>query len=300
MNIVCGTDFTENARRAATVSAHLAAGTGGQLLLAHAAERLGGSAAPREVRQALYGYAQASLRREALRLSRLGAKVREHLLCDAPDKALITLASRSRSDLLVVSSLGRRAPARWLLGSVAERVAQSSPIPTLVVRAAAPFVAWLQRQRPLRVLIGADSTGAGDAAMKFAAAWRAVAPCKLVVASSEWPPEARMVFGAAEEREIRSPSQVEQEIQQRLRHLARRMRLGAAKIRVEANWGRPDLHLIEMATEERADLLMVGTHQRRGLDRLWHGSVSRGVLHNAPMSVLCVPLKKSGKAWKLG
>jgi nucleotide-binding universal stress UspA family protein len=45
-----------------------------------------------------------------------------------------------------------------------------------------------------------------------------------------------------------------------------------------------------MATDEGADVLVVGTHQRRGMDRLWHGSVSRGVLGLAPTSVACVPL----------
>jgi nucleotide-binding universal stress UspA family protein len=39
----------------------------------------------------------------------------------------------------------------------------------------------------------------------------------------------------------------------------------------------------------QAALLVVGTHQRAGIARLWQGSVSRGVLHAAAMSVACVP-----------
>jgi nucleotide-binding universal stress UspA family protein len=34
----------------------------------------------------------------------------------------------------------------------------------------------------------------------------------------------------------------------------------------------------------------VGTHQRSGARRWWHGSVSQSVLHEAPTSVLCVPV----------
>jgi hypothetical protein len=51
--------------------------------------------------------------------------------------------------LLVVSSLGRRAPSRWVLGSVAGRTARHARVPVLVVRDAAPFVAWAADPRPL-------------------------------------------------------------------------------------------------------------------------------------------------------
>lgn len=62
-----------------------------------------------------------------------------------------------------------------------------------------------------------------------------------------------------------------------------------ARIRVATAWGRPDPQLIEIARTEHTDLLVVGTNQRHGLERFWLGSVSRGVLHHAPMSVACVP-----------
>jgi nucleotide-binding universal stress UspA family protein len=45
-----------------------------------------------------------------------------------------------------------------------------------------------------------------------------------------------------------------------------------------------------MAREEGADLIVVGSHQYRGFERLWHTSVSRGLLHSATMSVAVVPL----------
>jgi nucleotide-binding universal stress UspA family protein len=50
-----------------------------------------------------------------------------------------------------------------------------------------------------------------------------------------------------------------------------------------------DVHLVDLARAAQADLLVVGTHQRHGLERWTKGSVSRGVLRHAPMSVACVP-----------
>ena len=64
---------------------------------------------------------------------------------------------------------------------------------------------------------------------------------------------------------------------------------GVARVRVEPSIGRADLRLVEMAREEQVDLVVVGSHQRHGLGRVAHPSISRGLLRNAPMSVACIP-----------
>ena len=46
--------------------------------------------------------------------------------------------------------------------------------------------------------------------------------------------------------------------------------------------------ICEVAEEERVDLVVLGTHDRGRFARLWFGSVSDHVLHNAPCSVLVV------------
>jgi hypothetical protein len=61
------------------------------------------------------------------------------------------------------------------------------------------------------------------------------------------------------------------------------------KLCFEKGWARSDSHLIEVATRERADLVVVGANERRGLSRIAHHSVSRGILHYAPMNVACIP-----------
>lgn len=47
--------------------------------------------------------------------------------------------------------------------------------------------------------------------------------------------------------------------------------------------------IVATATELRADLIVLGTHDRRGLDRLLHGSVAEQVLHDAPCAVFIHP-----------
>lgn len=50
--------------------------------------------------------------------------------------------------------------------------------------------------------------------------------------------------------------------------------------------GDPAESIIEAAIAERADLIVVGSHQRKGVDRLVMGSVSEQVVRSAPVPVV--------------
>lgn len=44
--------------------------------------------------------------------------------------------------------------------------------------------------------------------------------------------------------------------------------------------------IIETATEKEVDLIVMGTHGRKGLDRILFGSVAEGVVKNSPIPVV--------------
>lgn len=50
--------------------------------------------------------------------------------------------------------------------------------------------------------------------------------------------------------------------------------------------GDPAESIVEAAVAERADLIVVGSHQRKGVDRLVMGSVSEQVVRSAPVPVI--------------
>ena len=60
--------------------------------------------------------------------------------------------------------------------------------------------------------------------------------------------------------------------------------------------GNPGREICDRAKTERTDLIVVGSHRRRGLNELLTGSVSSYVMHRAPCSVLVVHEKDVGEA----
>jgi nucleotide-binding universal stress UspA family protein len=60
-------------------------------------------------------------------------------------------------------------------------------------------------------------------------------------------------------------------------------------VQVQPHLGNIGERLASIAADSGADLAVVGCHGRTGVDSLWHGSISRDLLHKAEVSVLTVP-----------
>jgi nucleotide-binding universal stress UspA family protein len=71
---------------------------------------------------------------------------------------------------------------------------------------------------------------------------------------------------------------------------------GQTSVSISGCWGRFDEQLAQLSQEEHADLLVVGTHQRALVPRVWQGSISRGVVHRSSCNVACVPRSPAAAA----
>ena len=70
----------------------------------------------------------------ASKLKDEGLVVETVLLNGDPAPAILDYASQNGVDLIVMSTHGRSGFSRWLMGSVADKVARHSPVPVLLVR----------------------------------------------------------------------------------------------------------------------------------------------------------------------
>jgi nucleotide-binding universal stress UspA family protein len=291
--IIHGTDFTDNAARAGRVAAAIAAQLNDTLLVVHSYELGMGDAFPfTEKAFAKFEAAkEAELRKVATPLKRKKLSIKTEVLGGAADEAIVKKISADGTRMVVVASLGRRTEERWKLGSVSERVAEASPVPTLVVRQDEALVAWARQQKPLKVLCAYDFSASADAALAYLKQLRHIGPCEIVVAHVDWPlgEMSRLGISGSTPLDANRPevqAVLERDLKARVAAITGEEDV---RIRVLPGLGRSEFHLIEIAEQEQADLIVTGTHQRHGLTRLWHASTSRGLLHHAPMSVLVVP-----------
>jgi nucleotide-binding universal stress UspA family protein len=238
------------------------------------------------------------LQEETERLSARGVRVEAAFLAGAPAAEVVKCASRHAAGLIVVSSLGQLHPSRWLVGSVAEQMAQTAPVPVLVVRKPQPFMDWLKKRKALRVVIGHDFSDSADAAVAWVAALNKLAPCRITIVHL-WSTQI-----AREWLEVGIESDRKGTLVETHRFLAEALRrrckaaLGTARfeLQVRAIRSCTASRLISFAKQQNADLIVVGTNQKGTLRRLCLGSVSRSVLREASSSVACVPMKGMSKA----
>jgi nucleotide-binding universal stress UspA family protein len=84
--------------------------------------------------QAARSYLQAARERLDAELAGRGCAVDDLVLYGRAEEQILE-RSQDGYDLLIVSTHGRTGPARWALGSVADRVLQGARIPVLLTRA---------------------------------------------------------------------------------------------------------------------------------------------------------------------
>jgi nucleotide-binding universal stress UspA family protein len=291
MIIICGTDFSPPARHAADLAAALARKLGDDLLLVHCITPAHREAADPAMLANLLDHWRDRLADECRRLASEGTKVAGDLVDGAPDEVLTRMSEEKKARLVVVSSVGHRAPERWRLGGVSEKTAESSPVPTLVLRESGPLLDWARDSRPLKIFVAYDFSAPADAALAWASDFSKLGPCEVTVGYVDWPPEENMRLSIHEPVSMTANSRPVQEVlEAQVRRRVDRLYGDSAKIMVRGNWGRPDVALLDMARLAGSDLIVTGTHGYRGLQRLWHGSVSRNLLEYAPQSVVCVPV----------
>ena len=237
---------------------------------------------PEAGREALY----EARRGLALQAEALGRALPEGLLGAAevvtgasPHKEILRRARAEAADLLVVGTHAPSGGSRRL-GSTADRLVRTSPVPCLVVRGEArlPF---------RRAAVLTDFSAASRAGLRVALSWLPGlgldAPgARLDVVHVGDPQTVAVDPGA----EARLAAEIEKEVA-----LASE---GAppmpAEVRARVLWSfqAGDAVLAE-AAEAEWDVVVVATHGRSALPRALVGSVALGLLHGAACPVLVVP-----------
>lgn len=206
---------------------------------------------------------------------------------------MASIASRASTRMIVVEASVAVSVGGGLRPRFAEKVAVNAHVPTLVVRDAETLRQWLRGERTLRVYCAYEFSATADCALGIVRELQSLAACAVTVGHVARLGEERLRLGIRGSFALDgSDSEVERILERDLRERVDEIMGGGAGVAIDiaGAWGRPDFEIVARAKHARADLLVIGTHQWHGLQRVLHPpSVSRSALRYAPMNLLVVP-----------
>lgn len=296
MRILVGVDFSKSSGLAVDEIARRPWPPGSQIRLVSVVEPLDLAASETFVPEFLDTKTQAArmkIESMAALLVERGLPVSAAVIPGRPRSTLKDYAARWKADLIVVGSRGHGVFRRALLGGVSAATVRGAPCCVEIVR---PGPSGRSRTPGMRLLLATDGSHSSLDAVRS-------------IAGRPWPPGSRLrVVSVAQpvrpianpwsipsreqaglDREIRRAAQDAVEAARRLlEHCA--LPVSAAVLS-----GDPKSRLVEECRRWKAHLVVVGSHGRRGLDRLFLGSVSEAVAIHAPCSVEVIRRASAGR-----
>jgi nucleotide-binding universal stress UspA family protein len=288
--ILVGIDFSSEAELALAHALQLARRTGASLTLTHVvplpadltadssydplfrATALAGELVARQKEDA-----SSMLAEVAAYCRSSGVECEVLLMDDTPSGGLARGAAEAHVDLVVVGSHGRTGVRRLLLGSVAERTTRLTDRSTLVARGAATAEDGYQR-----ILVACDFSPYTDVAIR-AALTLAADGARIEVVHCWQTPVMPAGMPVATMRD-----DLEHDVAQAGARLlaSYQGRAPGAHLAFVPLEGAPAEALRARAEETGSELIVVGSHGRRGVKRWLLGSVAEAIVRHAPCSVL--------------
>jgi len=248
-------------------------------------------------------YLEELMKQATARLAELKARaanrrlsIHTRITSGIPSEELLTAAQAEDSDLIVVGTKGKTGLEHVLLGSTAERVIRTAPCPVLAVRSHRRDQSG-GRADPCqgisleRILVPIDFSDCSLDALEYAVlvARRAGASVRLLHVLEP------VSYGLDFTLPHATKSGRQRELMnKRLTDLAAAISDSSVKADVQLRGGLPPDSILDAARTVPADLIVMGTHGRRGLSHMVSGSVAEAVLRKAVCPVLTVRSPKFG------
>lgn len=303
--LLFATDFSDCAARAQEYALLLATACGADLDILHVLEFQPGMDPDYPVNQ-LY---LEQLRKEAggrldalvSQAARLGLKVQTHQVTGIPSQRITMMAEERDIDVIVLGTHGRTGLEHTLLGSTAERVVVRAPCPVLTVRLepaqpasgkgraaiAAPAAASAIR----KVLAPLDFSDCSLAALEYAVQAAEQFDAAITILHVMEPVSYSLDFTLTHAGETRAQRE---RLEARLGELTEPLKRKGLRANHALRGGIPADSVLDWSREEAYDLVVMGTHGRRGISHLVSGSVAEAVLRRASCPVLTVKSPKFG------
>lgn len=237
---------------------------------------------PTPLLEALDSEGRALLAEAEKQCREAGATVTTEIVHDTTIAGILGCADKHGSNLIVMGTHARSGVARTFLGSTTEGVLRASHLPVLTVRAhdapaASPFA---------KALVAVDDSEPSDAAIAVAGELAQklktqLALCTVIDLTLLYENAANYGYDPTD-----LTADIRAEAKTLLENALKKPALQGLAVETQIVEGKPDDAIASAAHESGAGLIVVGSHGRRGLRRLFLGSVAEHVVRTADVPVL--------------
>jgi len=246
---------------------------------------------------------QSLVKAAAKRLCGAGYQTDTKILLGHPRAEISAYAKEWGADLILVGSHGHGAFGRFLLGSVAQATLRTAPCSVEIVRRPHRPSATLGALG-LKILLATDGSAcslqAAHAVAKFpwpeGTVFQVLSVEELMVVANQLETASLAAVYPASQLELLATQAHDRAVAAIAE--AKEVLRAAGRYVVESSMplGEPRGLVVEFAKDWPADLIVLGSHGRRGMDRFLLGSVSESVAIHAPCSVRVIRAKAAGDA----
>ena len=218
---------------------------------------------------------------DQLRSSGLNATAR--VLCGDAKAVIVDHARAIGADFVVVGSRGMSGLARFLLGSVAAAVARFSPCSVEIVRAAPSDQ---PKRTAMKILLATDGSECSQVAARSIAErpWPAGSEFRVISVPELSAPVLKMISHSAMDKLRCDAMKRAEDAEAAAEEILSSAGLTESGT-VAVSAAMPKEIILQNAEEWGADLIVCGSHGRRGLSRFLLGSLSEAIASHAKCSV---------------
>jgi nucleotide-binding universal stress UspA family protein len=208
-----------------------------------------------------------------------GIEVATALVDEMPARAIVQTAEAEQAALIVMATHGLGGLSRWAMGSVADKVLQSTHVPVLLVRADAEHLDPQLDQ----ILIALDGSELAEAVLAHVTPLARAHGSTVTLATVSV--EARL--GLETSAMLAAQEHAVERMQEYLAKIVDRLKVEGVTAEIETLAGDdPAEVLLERAGRGDVDLIALTTHGRGGLSRWAYGSVADRLIRHADTPVL--------------
>jgi nucleotide-binding universal stress UspA family protein len=292
--ILTATDFSEYSKIALGICLGVSKCMKTKLYVLHTIEKF-----PHEYKHLLSGTVHADMKQklETEAMGKIKAMLPAELLDDGsvipiirfgkPFMEIIQVAKEKQVDLLAVGTQGKAGVDRVVLGSVAERIVRKAGCTVMVVRGK-KYVGFK------RIIVPIDLSDCSRVALEYAVATARAHKSKLTILHVYEKSFVEPYVNAANSEEVADEiiKEIERVNGTKYDEFLKTVDLSGVEYEKLLKKGIPAFDIVEIAMEQQANLIVMGTHGRSGIKHILIGSTAEEVVRTVHCDIIVVKPEK--------